>query len=74
MCTSEKSRKKIKEAKQTVPLDKLLVESDVQSDADVAGGTLCAISYVAWAWNMQLRDVMSVTSKNGSSFLGSVRS
>lgn len=72
MCTSEKSRKKGKDAVQAVPLDRLLVESDVHSDADVAGGTVGAISYVAWARNMQLRDVISATSKNGSSFLGSI--
>jgi Tat protein secretion system quality control protein TatD with DNase activity len=73
MCTSEKSRKKGKEAVQAVPLNRLLVESDVHSDLDVAGGTVGAISYVTWARKMQARDVMSATSKNGSAFLGSIR-
>lgn len=73
MCTSDKARKKGKEAVQAVPLDRLLVESDVHSDMDVAGGTVGAISYVAWARNMHARDVMSATSKNGLAFLGSIR-
>lgn len=73
MCTSEKSRKKGKDAVQAVPLNRLLIESDVHSDLDVAGGTVGAISYVAWARNMQARDVMSTTSKNGSNFFGSIR-
>ena len=73
MCTSKKSRKRGKEAVQAVPLRRLLVESDVHSDVDVAGGTVGAISYVAWARSMQARDVMSATSKNGSAFLGSIR-
>ena len=49
MCTSEKSRKKGKEAVQAVPLNRLLVESDVHSPEDVAGGTIGAISYITWA-------------------------
>jgi len=73
MCTSEKARKKGKEAVEAVPLDRLLVESDVHSDVDVAGGTVGAISYVAWARNVHARDVMAATSKNGLAFLGSIR-
>ena len=72
MCTSEKSRKKGKEAVQAVPINRLLVESDVHSDADVAGGTIGAIAYVAWARSMKAKEVVSATTKNGSMFLGSI--
>eukprot|EP00532_Pseudo-nitzschia_australis_P018051 CAMPEP_0168312450 /NCGR_PEP_ID=MMETSP0142_2-20121227/67906_1 /TAXON_ID=44445 /ORGANISM="Pseudo-nitzschia australis, Strain 10249 10 AB" /LENGTH=446 /DNA_ID=CAMNT_0008265421 /DNA_START=339 /DNA_END=1680 /DNA_ORIENTATION=+ len=74
MCTSEKSLKKGKEAVQSVPLIRLLVESDVHSDADVAGGTIGAISYVSWARDMHPREIASTTAKNGSTFLGSIGS
>ncbi|VEU38477.1 unnamed protein product [Pseudo-nitzschia multistriata] len=74
MCTSEKSRKKGVEAVQAVPLNRLLVESDVHSDADVAGGTIGAISYVSWARDIHPREIASATSKNGSVFLGSIGS
>lgn len=73
MCTSDKSRRKGKEAVQAVPLGRLLVESDVHSDLDVMGGTIGAISYVSWARSMQAQDVMSATSKNGLEFLGCAR-
>ena len=74
MCTSEKSLKKGKEAVQAVPLIRLLVESDVHSDADVAGGTIGAISYVSWARDIHPIEIASTTAKNGSTFLGSIGS
>jgi len=57
---------------ETVPINRLLVESDTYSSADVTGGTIGAITFVAWARNVPAGEATSATSKNGSPFLGSV--
>jgi Tat protein secretion system quality control protein TatD with DNase activity len=69
MCTSEKARRKGKEAVKAVPSDRLLAESDVHSPADLCGGTAGAISYIAWSRGETIVDIATTTSKNGRSFL-----
>lgn len=71
MCTSEKSRRKGKEAVSTVPTDRLLVESDVHATSDVLGGTAGAISYVSWATQIGITDIVELTTRNGLAFLTS---
>ncbi|KAG7344932.1 TatD-related deoxyribonuclease [Nitzschia inconspicua] len=69
MCSSEKSRRRGKEAVQAVPMDRLLVESDVHHPQDVLGGILGAIAYVAWARNESERTIATVTTQNAQRFL-----
>lgn len=70
MCNSEKSRRKGQEAVAAVPLDRLMVESDVACAQDVLGGTIGAVAYVASARHMSPIDVVKVTARNGLKFLG----
>lgn len=70
--SSEKSQRKGKEAVQAVPWNRLMVESDVHHSRDVLGGTLAAISYVAWAREESIVHVAEVTTRNGMAFLSSV--
>lgn len=71
MCTSEKSRRKGRDAVRAVPIDRLLIESDVHSPQDLLEGTAGAIAYVAWATCSDIMDIASTTSRNGLSFIKS---
>lgn len=71
MNTSEKARRKGKEAVCAIPLGCLLVESDVHSSQDLLGGTAGAIAYVAWARQESIPHVANVTSQNAISYLAS---
>jgi Tat protein secretion system quality control protein TatD with DNase activity len=68
MCTSSKAKRKGKEAVCAIPLDRLLVESDVHSPEDLLGGTAGAISYVAWARKASVEDIAETTARNGMAF------
>lgn len=69
MCSSEKSRRQGRLAIRTVPRDRLLAESDVHDDNDVAGGTAGAVAYLAWALEEPLPSVADLTRRNGLAFL-----
>ena len=69
MCTSEKSRKKGREAVRSIPENRLLAESDVHSSHDLCGGTAGAVAYIAWARDASLQEIANVTAKNGLAFL-----
>lgn len=70
MCSSDKSRRKGMEAVKAVPLDRLLVESDVHHHDDVLGGTLGAIAYVARARReANIVDLAASTTRNAQRFL-----
>lgn len=69
MCTSDKSRRKAREAVRAVPSDRLLVESDVHASDDLLAGTAGAIAYVAWAREQELIAIASLSSQNGQHFL-----
>lgn len=71
MSTSEKSRRKGRDAVRAVPDDRLLVESDVHSSQDLLGGTAGAIAYVAWARDSDIMDIATATSINGLAFITS---
>jgi Tat protein secretion system quality control protein TatD with DNase activity len=71
MCTSDKARRKGREAVCAVPQDRLLAESDVHSPVDVLGGTLGAIAYIAWARKASIEEIVVSTSRNGLVFLQS---
>lgn len=74
MCTSEKSRRQGVLAVQKVPRDRLLTESDVHCDENVALGTAGSIAYIAWALGMPIVDVADLTQRNGLEFLQSLPS
>ena len=69
MCTSEKSRKKGREAVRSIPENRLLAESDVHSSHDLCGGTAGAVAYIAWARDASLQEIANVTAKNGLALL-----
>jgi Tat protein secretion system quality control protein TatD with DNase activity len=69
MCTSDKSRRKGREAVRAVPTNRLMVESDVHSPQDLLGGTAGAIAYVAWARNKSIEDIAETTSRNALVFV-----
>ena len=73
MNTSEKSRRKGREAVCSIPPDRLLVESDVHSSQDLLGGIAGAVAYVAWARQESIPHVAKLTSRNGMSFLATSR-
>ena len=71
MCTSEKSRRKGREAVRAVPKDRLLVESDVHATSELLLGTAGAISYVAHSTQIDIIDIAKLTTRNGLAFLTS---
>jgi len=73
MNTSDKSRRKGKEAVRSIPSNRLLVESDVHSTEDIIGGTVGAIAYVAWAREEKIESIANLTSENGMRFLSTVQ-
>ncbi|KAL7497258.1 hypothetical protein ACHAWT_007559 [Skeletonema menzelii] len=74
MCTSEKAKRKGIEAVQTIPSDRLLVESDVHATEDVILGTAGAAAYVAQARGESLQDVAETSTRNGLRFISSLSS
>jgi len=70
MCSSEKARRQGRLAIRAVKRDRLLAESDVHSDADVARGTAGSVAYIAWALGESLESVAELTKRNGLRFLG----
>jgi TatD DNase family protein len=69
MCTSAKSRRQGRQAVRQVPRDRLLAESDVHSDGNVAAGTAGAVAYIAWALSEPIQVVADLTRRNGLRFL-----
>ena len=69
MNSSEKSRRKGRDAVRAVPVDRIMVESDVHNMEDVLGGTIGAISYLAWARDTSISEMARLTAKNGEAFL-----
>jgi Tat protein secretion system quality control protein TatD with DNase activity len=69
MCTSDKSRRKGRDAVRAVPENRLLVESDVHHPQDVLGGTLGAIAYVASARQRSIQQIAETTTRNALTFL-----
>jgi Tat protein secretion system quality control protein TatD with DNase activity len=69
MSTSEKSRRQGRAAIRAVPSDRLLAESDLHRDADVLGGTVAAVAYLAWALDESVAVVAERTARNGLRFL-----
>jgi TatD DNase family protein len=70
MCTSDKSRRKGRDAVKAVPIDRIVVESDVHHPQDVLGGTIGAISYVAWSKQVSAVEIAERSARNGLEFLG----
>ena len=73
MSTSDKSRKQGCDSVHAVPIDRLLVESDVHAESDVHGGTAGAIAYISSALHRPLVEIAEITSSNGLSFLNRVK-
>ena len=71
MCSSDKSRRKGREAVRAVPNNRLMAESDVHASADTAVGTAGAIAYIADCIGEPLVTVANITSRNGLAFLKS---
>ena len=69
MSTSDKSRRQGKEAIRQVPTDRLLAESDVHHDANVAAGTAGAVGYLSWARGESIEAISELTRRNGLQFL-----
>jgi Tat protein secretion system quality control protein TatD with DNase activity len=70
MCTSDKSRRKGRDAVKAVPIDRIVVESDVHHLQDVLGGTIGAILYVAWSKQVSAVEIAERSARNGLKFLG----
>jgi len=70
---SEKARRKGRDTVRSIPMNRLMVESDVHSSQDLLGGTLGAVAYVAWARDETIHHVANVTSENGMRFLTAVQ-
>jgi Tat protein secretion system quality control protein TatD with DNase activity len=72
MCSSEKSKRQLYEAIQIIPINRILVESDVHAPLDVMIGTVGAIDLVAEALQLPLIEVARLTTKNAMEFLSSI--
>ena len=69
MCTSAKSIRQTTDAIRSIPLDRILAESDVHSHSDVAAGTAGAVAHIANALDKSTQDVATLTRDNGLNFL-----
>lgn len=72
MCTSEKARRKGMEAVRSIPSNRLLIESDVHTQEDVALGTAGALAFVAQVREEPIEKLSDDCVKNGLKFLDSV--
>jgi Tat protein secretion system quality control protein TatD with DNase activity len=72
MCSSDKSKCQVYEAIQSIPLNRILAESDVHAPLDVAAGTAGAIALIADALQMPLTEIARVTTRNAMEFLSSI--
>jgi len=72
MCTSEKARRKGMEAVRSIPSNRLLIESDVHAQEDVALGTAGALAFVAQVREQPIEKLSDDCVKNGLKFLDSV--
>jgi Tat protein secretion system quality control protein TatD with DNase activity len=73
MSTSDKARVRGIEAVLQVPTDRLLAESDVHREDNVAVGTAGSISYIAWARQEHVLTISNCTRRNGLLFLSKAR-
>jgi TatD DNase family protein len=69
MCTSEKSKRQGREAVCSVPVDRLMAESDVSSANHVRIGTAGAVAYIAQCLDRPILDIARLTALNGLAFL-----
>lgn len=72
MSTSEKAKRQTRLAVLQVPYDRLLAESDVPRDIDVAAGTAGAIAFLAFVLERPLLEVAEQTRENGLRFLSTL--
>jgi Tat protein secretion system quality control protein TatD with DNase activity len=72
MCSSDKSKRQVYDAIQSIPLNRILAESDVHAPLDVAAGTAGAIALIADALQMPLTEIARVTTRNAMEFLHSI--
>ena len=74
MCSrsSEKSARKVRDAIRSVPLDRILAESDVPTSEDMRLGTAGSIAFIASVREMSLDCVAKLTAVNGLTFFRSL--
>lgn len=70
MQTSTKAIRQGRDAVRHVPIDRLLLESDVHDSDSVTGGTLGALAYVVWARDETMDELVLATTRNALRFFG----
>ena len=66
---SPKSIRKHKEALRSIPMERILVESDVSNSNNVVLGTIGAIKYIAKSLDKSIEEISYLVSNNGIRFL-----
>lgn len=72
MCTADKARRQGRDAVRAVPIQRLLVESDVHAPSDVLGGTMGAAAYVAAIRDESIAITVRATTQNALRFCKSI--
>ena len=67
--SNPKTQRKNEEVLRSIPINRILVESDVSHPDNVIIGTFGAMDYVANVLNKSSGDVVSLVAKNGVCFL-----